>query len=102
MLEYYLPIKMLHVTAVILSGTLFFVRGMGIVLQQSWPKRAPLRYTTYVIDSLLLLSAFMLMGMLQAYPVAQHWLTVKVVCLLGYIALGVFGISRRSFANQAI
>jgi uncharacterized membrane protein SirB2 len=89
MLEYYLEIRTLHITAALLSGGLFFIRGVGLLLQQSWPKIPVLRYATYAVDSILLLAAFMLMGVLHIYPVSQPWLTVKVICVVIYIALGI-------------
>lgn len=89
MLEYYGEVRALHIFAVVLSGSLFFFRGIGLLLQQSWPKVTGLRYTTYAVDSVLLMAAVMLMVMLRVYPISHPWLTVKIICLMVYIALGI-------------
>jgi uncharacterized membrane protein SirB2 len=89
MLEYYPSVRMLHIAAVLLSGCLFFIRGIGLLLGQSWPKARLIRYSTYLIDTVLLTAAVLLMGILQVYPIVHGWLTVKIVCLILYIALGI-------------
>jgi len=52
-------------------------------LQQKWAKIAP-----HIIDTLLLASAIMLMLIIAQYPIADHWLSAKVVALVGYITFG--------------
>ena len=37
---------------------------------------------------MLLVAAFLLVGILRVYPFVQGWLTVKVLCLVVYIVLG--------------
>lgn len=93
MLEYYLEIRLVHMTAVIASGALFFLRGFSLhALDAHWPMAAPIRYLSYTIDTILLTAALMLMTIVQQYPFVDAWLTVKVVLLVVYIILGVFGL----------
>lgn len=85
-------IKLVHVGCVLLSYTLFFLRGVwmlrgSLMLQQRWVKIAP-----HVIDSLLLASAITLALQLEISPLAAPWLMSKIVALLLYIALGMVAI----------
>lgn len=89
MLEYYVEIRWLHIAAVILSGSLFAIRGVGFLLSATWPRLAPVRHTTYAIDTVLLTAALMLMSITQQFPHQQSWLLVKIVCLVLYITLGI-------------
>jgi uncharacterized membrane protein SirB2 len=49
-----------------------------------------LRYLSYAIDTVLLTAALMLMTIVQQYPFVHAWLTVKVLLVIVYIALGIF------------
>jgi uncharacterized membrane protein SirB2 len=94
MIEFYPQIKWVHVAAVIASGSLFMLRGAGVLAGARWPMWAPLRYLTYTIDTVLLTAALMLVTILHQYPFVQGWLTVKVMLLVVYIVLGTFALKR--------
>lgn len=94
MIEFYGDIKWVHVCAVIASGSLFLLRGAGVLAGARWPMWAPLRYLTYTIDTVLLTAALMLVTILHQYPFVQAWLTVKVLLLVVYIVLGTFALKR--------
>ncbi len=94
MSPFYLDIKWVHVFAVIASGSLFALRGAGVLAGARWPMWAPLRYLTYAIDTVLLTAALMLVTILHQYPFVQGWLTAKVCLLVGYILLGTFALKR--------
>lgn len=90
----YLLLKAIHVSAVFLSGTLFFIRGRWMLresprLQQTWVKVVP-----HIIDTVLLASAIALALRIHQYPLAQNWLTAKVLGLVVYIALGMIALKR--------
>jgi uncharacterized membrane protein SirB2 len=90
----YLAIKHFHITCAVLSGTFFLVRGSWMLsgsalLQQRWVKIAP-----HIIDTLLLASAITLVVMSHQYPLAQNWLTAKVLALIAYIVLGAIALKR--------
>ena len=91
MLEFYPQIRWVHIAAVIVSGSLFALRGAGVLANASWPMWAPLRYLTYTIDTVLLTAALMLATVLHQY---HGWLTAKVCLLVVYIALGTFALKR--------
>lgn len=92
-------LKMVHVSSVILSFSLFFLRGIWLIqdsanLRQRWVKILP-----HVIDTALLASAIFLAMAIQQNPLEHGWLTAKVSGLLLYIGLGMvamrFGKTRR-------
>ena len=88
MIAFYPQIKLLHIACVIASGTLFALRGALVLGHLSLGQHVALRGLSYAIDSTLLTAAFMLMTMLHLYPLAQSWLTVKVLLVVVYVALG--------------
>jgi uncharacterized membrane protein SirB2 len=103
MIEFYPQIKFVHVLCVILSGSLFALRGAMMLAGSSVPNRAPLRIASYAIDTTLLTAALMLITILHQYPFVQAWLTVKVLLLVVYIVLGVFALRRgRTLRERAI
>ena len=90
----YLAIKHQHVSCVVLSILLFFLRGIWTmqtspIMQQRWVKIAP-----HIIDTLLLGSALTLAWLSQQWPFQQAWLTAKVLGLLAYIILGSIALKR--------
>ncbi|MBX9917027.1 MAG: regulator SirB [Nitrosomonas sp.] len=96
----YALLKMIHVSSVILSYSLFFLRGIWLIrdstnLRQRWVKILP-----HIIDTVLLTSAVFLAMAIQQNPLQDSWLTAKVAGLLLYIALGMvamrFGKTRRA------
>ena len=94
MIEFYAEIKWVHVAAVIASGSLFALRGAGVLAGARWPMFAPLRYLSYTIDTVLLTAALMLATILHQYPFVHGWLTVKVLLLVVYIVLGSLALKR--------
>ena len=96
----YALLKMIHVSSVILSYSLFLLRGVWLIrdstnLRQRWIKILP-----HIIDTVLLTSAVFLAMTIQQNPLQDSWLTAKVAGLLLYIALGMvamrFGKTRRT------
>ncbi|NEX60752.1 SirB2 family protein [Noviherbaspirillum galbum] len=90
----YLAIKHLHMTCAALSGAFFLLRGLWMLrdspaLRQRWVRIAP-----HVIDTALLASAITLAVWSSQYPLAQNWLTAKVVALIAYIGLGTIALKR--------
>ena len=103
MTEYYLAIRWLHIAAVILSGSLFLLRGSLVLTGHSRLAMGALpRYLSIGIDSVLLAAAIALTFILQQYPFVTGWLSAKVVLLIAYIVLGSFALKRgRSLSAKA-
>jgi uncharacterized membrane protein SirB2 len=94
MFEFYPQIRAVHVTAVMTSGALFAFRGLGILAGQSWPQTAPVRWSSYSIDSVLLTAALMLVAMLPRAMFANGWLVSKLVLLVLYVVAGSMALKR--------
>jgi len=94
MIEFYPQIKFVHVAAVILSGSLFALRGLLMLVRSRWTNHPALRHLSYAIDTTLLTAALMLVTILHQYPFVQAWLTAKVLLLVVYIVLGAFALKR--------
>ena len=93
MVEFYLPIRHVHIAAVMTSGMLLLLRGLALNLAGArWPLGWPLRYLSWTVDSVLLTAALMLMTIVHQDPVSNSWLTVKVLLLVPYIMLGYFAL----------
>lgn len=94
MLEFYPQIKAVHVFCALLSGSLFAVRGLGILLRQRWPMSLPVKWTSYAIDTTLLTAALMLLTILPHALFANGWLTLKIGLVVVYVVLGTFALKR--------
>jgi uncharacterized membrane protein SirB2 len=94
MIEFYPQIKFVHILCVILSGSLFAVRGTLVLAGSNYGNHALLRWLSYAIDTTLLTAALMLVTILHQYPFVQAWLTVKVLLLVVYIVLGALALRR--------
>jgi uncharacterized membrane protein SirB2 len=94
MIEFYPQIKFAHVLCVVLSGSLFALRGLMMLAGSRFTNHPVLRYASYAIDTTLLTAALMLITILHQYPFVQAWLTVKVLLLVVYIVLGMFALRR--------
>ena len=90
----YFALKHLHVTCVVLSGLGFFGRGLLMLSGAGAYNWRLTRVLPHLIDSLLLVSAISLAVWSGQYPLAQAWLTAKVMGLLAYIVLGSLALRR--------
>jgi uncharacterized membrane protein SirB2 len=82
-------LKNIHMICALLSITGFGARSFlkfnhSALLSQRW-----LRITPHIIDTLLLLSAILLVYVLHLNPLQQPWLLAKIIALVGYIFLGL-------------
>ncbi|VCU70722.1 hypothetical protein PIGHUM_02798 [Pigmentiphaga humi] len=94
--DFYAAIKASHVGFVLLSGSLFAARGLGVLLGSAKPMALPVRRFSQVVDTALLVSALLLAAALQLAPFAQTWLQVKLVLLAAYVGFGTWALRRAS------
>lgn len=94
MIEFYGPVRAVHIGAVAASGSLFALRGLALLGGANWPRHLGLRLLAWSIDTVLLTAALMLWTMLPGALFANHWLAVKLVLLVVYIALGAIALKR--------
>ena len=101
-MAFYPQVREVHILAVILSGSLFALRGGCAITGMRWPRAAPVRYLSYTIDTTLLTAALMLVTMLPAAMFANHWLTVKLCFVVLYVVLGIATMRARRRGMQAV
>ncbi|MGB5103745.1 MAG: SirB2 family protein [Steroidobacteraceae bacterium] len=94
MSQYYLALRHLHIACAVLTIALFVLRGVLMLAESRWLQTPVLRYLPHVVDTVLLSTALMLLGIVHQYPFVHGWLTVKVVLLVVYIVLGSIAIKR--------
>ena len=103
MIEFYPQIRNVHILAITLSGCLFALRGLGMLLGMHWPQWSPVKYLSYTIDTVLLTAALMLLTILPGAVFANGWLTVKLVLVVVYVVLGVFALRKaRTPGSRAV
>ncbi|HID99552.1 MAG TPA: regulator SirB [Thiotrichaceae bacterium] len=94
MLDWYLIIKNIHLSCVVLTFISFSVRGLWMILESPWLQRRWVKIVPHFIDSVLLATGIALVIMLHQYPGVETWLTVKFVALLAYIIIGTIALKR--------
>lgn len=84
----YFTLKAVHQTAVALSITGFFARGLGSLLGAGWVGGRLAGTLPHIVDTVLLASALLLAWTLRLSPMQAPWLMAKIVGLVVYIGLG--------------
>jgi uncharacterized membrane protein SirB2 len=90
----YVALKYLHVSCVIVSGCGFFLRGLWMLLDSLQLAQRWVRVVPHAVDTLLLSSAIAMAVLSGQYPLAQSWLTAKLIGLLAYILCGTMALKR--------
>ena len=90
----YPTLRFTHVSCVIISYALFVVRGIWMMRSSTLLQSRWVRVMPHVVDTVLLASAVALAFVAHQYPIANDWLTAKVIGLLLYIALGTIALRR--------
>jgi len=86
-------VKYIHVSSVIITFILFFIRGVWMISDSDLLRRKWSRLIPPVIDTILLASAITLSVTIYQYPFVHAWLTTKVVALFVYIGLGMLALT---------
>ncbi len=84
----YDTIRLIHITSVVISITLFTIRGLLQIQGVAWRRWHLLRSAPHLNDTILLTAAIALAVQSGQYPLQMNWLTAKVVALLLYIGIG--------------
>lgn len=91
-MQWYPILKTIHMTAAYLTGLLFILRlGLDGLGMPGWRKTA-LRWIPHLNDTALLGGAISLLFVTGWMPFVHHWLTAKVLLLVGYILAGSYAI----------
>jgi uncharacterized membrane protein SirB2 len=88
----YALVKLVHQSAVALSISGFFVRGLGALGDAAWVKSRAAKTLPHIVDSVLLLSALTLAWLLRLHPGNAPWLLAKIIGLVLYIGLGMLAL----------
>jgi uncharacterized membrane protein SirB2 len=86
----YTAVKGLHVAAVALSWTLFFLRGVWMIADSPRLEARWVRVVPHVNDTILLLAGIYLATLVGLQP----WIVAKLVALVAYILIGMVAITR--------
>ncbi len=90
----YGAIKALHIAAIAISGTLFFVRAVAVQASARWPMKKSLRLSSYGIDTILLSAGVMLIGLAPESYFSNGWLRTKLALVVLYIIVGSIALKR--------
>ena len=88
----YATLKTIHQSAVALSITGFCVRSIGVWLKAPWVRQRVAKTLPHIVDTVLLLTAILLVWQLGVNPLHAPWLLAKVGGLLVYIGLGMLAL----------
>jgi len=91
----YPSLKLLHILCAAASLMLFIVRGSITVLLAKVLTAQIWKWLPPVVDTLLLAFGVWLAVLLQLNPLHVTWLGVKLLCVIGYIVLGVLAFRLR-------
>ena len=96
----FITFKIIHISTAVLSLCGFVVRGIWMMqssqkLQHKWVKVVP-----HINDSILLVSAIVLVILSSQYPIWTTWINAKLFALLAYIVLGSIALKRGK--NKAV
>ena len=91
---WYPAVRLTHISLVLISGTLFALRGLAVLGGHAWAMHRAVRRLSYCIDTGLLSAAILLLLVLHLNPFVTAWLLTKIVLLLLYVVLGTLALKR--------
>lgn len=97
----YIAVKHLHVTCVVLSISLFSLRGMLQWSGKPWRQHRWLRILPHINDTVLLGAALWMVFQLPP-GTPLNWVAAKIVALLGYIIFGKYALSDKTPASYRL
>ena len=96
-------LKTIHITTVVLTASLFLLRGYWMFSGSAWLHRPVIRVAPHVNDTILFFSALGMAHLIGQYPFVNGWLTAKFLALILYIVLGHIALKRaRSTVQRAV
>lgn len=82
-------LKHTHLTALLISFLLFFVRGYLMMRESSASNHRVFLIAPHIVNLILIGTGIALAVVMHFNPANQPWLAVKLVALVAYIILGV-------------
>ena len=93
MSDLYLPLRSVHMTCAALSILGFVIRTIWMLRESPLLQKRAVKIVPHIVDTLLLLSAIGLVGLIGFGPNAA-WLSAKIAGLIVYIVLGTLALKR--------
>ena len=93
-MEFYLSLRMIHVTCVIIAAAGFLLRGAWMLRQSPLLDHHLTRTLPHVNDTLLLGAAIGMAWIANLNPLDHPWLLAKLIGLILYIVLGSIALRR--------
>ncbi|MCH8538498.1 MAG: SirB2 family protein [Alkalimonas sp.] len=93
-MEYYVPMKHLHMLFAYLTALLFTLRLVLDALGKPGWRQTPLRFIPHINDTLLLVFALALLFVGPWQLFSHGWLALKIVLLFGYIGAGMVALKQ--------
>jgi uncharacterized membrane protein SirB2 len=91
----YSALKHSHVGVAYLSIILLIISFALVKYKPAFKNNKVLKVLPHIIHTFLLIFAIWLCVIIGQYPLTDHWLTAKVIGLVGYIAFGTIAIKQR-------
>ena len=88
----YTALKHLHMLTVVITLTLFLLRGFWMLADSPRPQARWLRIVPHTNDALLLFAAIAMLVVGGLNPLQHPWIMTKIVGLLAYIGLGTLAL----------
>ena len=82
-------VKSIHIICAVLSFTGFFIRGIWMLMDSQRLNQRMVKIAPHIIDTVLLLSAIIMVVQWRLLPSEQPWLTAKILALVVYIGAGM-------------
>jgi uncharacterized membrane protein SirB2 len=99
MSDLFLPLRSMHMTCAALSILGFVIRWIWMLRESPLLQKRVVKIVPHIVDTLLLLSAIGLVGVVGFGPNAA-WLSTKIAGLIVYVVLGVFALKRGRTKNS--
>jgi len=94
----YMSLKGIHMLTAYITALLLLLRmGLDVTGQVGW-RGTPLKWMPHANDTVLLASALGLLWVTPWMPFVHHWLTVKLLLLVGYIFAGKWALDQHRSA----
>lgn len=94
-MDSYHAVKGIHMLTAYITLILMLLRlGLEAAGRHGW-RKTPLRWIPHANDTVLLASALGLLWITGWMPFVHHWLTGKVILLVGYIVAGKWALDQQ-------
>lgn len=90
----YLAIKTIHVSCAIITLFGFLLRGFWMLIESPQLNQKLVKTLPHIIDTILLLSAIILLVLSGQSLYPFNWITLKIIILVLYIVFGTIALKR--------